>query len=90
MLSRWQLPLSIQEPVLYHHDYARATVHPRAAMVCYMANRLSHRYGFGVPADDGDVTADPAFASLGLDAAWMADTDQRAPGLFEIARKMLA
>lgn len=91
VLTRWQLPLSIQEPVLFHHDYAGASVHPRAALVAYMANRLSHRYGFGVPAvDDPPLPQDPAFVALGLDEAWLADTDQRAPGLFEIARKMLA
>jgi len=90
VLARWQLPLSIQEPVLCHHDYGAATVHPRPATVSYMANRLSHRYGFGVDADDAAPAEDPAFTSLGLDEAWLADTDQRAPGLFEIARTMLA
>ncbi len=90
VLARWQLPLSIQEPVLCHHDFSRATVHPRAAAVAYMANCLAHRYGFGVPPDETAMADDPVFAELGLDDAWLADTDQRAPGLFEIARKMLA
>ncbi len=90
VLGRWQLPLSIQEPVLYHHDYAAAAVHPRAAMVAYLANRLSHRYGFGVDRDVAVLPEDPTFQALGLDEAWLADTDQRAPGLFEIARKMLS
>ncbi len=89
VLGRWQLPLSIQEPVRHHHDYTAATVHPRPSMVAYFANRLSHRYGFGVDPDPTPLADDPAFRLLSLDETWLADTDQRAPGLFEIARQML-
>jgi hypothetical protein len=58
-------------------------------MVAYLADRLSHRYGFGCEKDDYDVTADPVFEGFGLDAAWLADTDARVPGLYEVARRTL-
>ena len=55
----------------------------------YFANRLSHRYGFGCDPDDADLLADSACGQLKVDAAWMAETDKRAPGLFEVAKKIL-
>lgn len=85
-LSRWWLPETAEEPVRCHHDYMAARLHPRQAAVCYLANRLSHRYGFGCEADASDLASDPAFAYLGLDEAWLNSTDERAPRLFEVAR----
>jgi hypothetical protein len=58
--------------------------------VIYLANRLSHRYGFGCEPDGFDPLADPVVQELGLDAEWLAEIDQRAPGLFAIARETLA
>jgi hypothetical protein len=58
-------------------------------MVVYLADRLSHRYGFGCDPDTYNLLGDPVYRDVGLDAEWLADTDARAPGLFEIARSML-
>ena len=55
-----------------------------------MANRLSHRYGFGCPANDESLLADPICSRLGLNEAWQADLDRRAPGLFQVARQIVA
>jgi putative nucleotidyltransferase with HDIG domain len=87
---RWGLPPELDEPVLHHHDYAQATTARRAAAVVYLANRLSHRYGFGCEPDGFDPMTDPVVQELGLDAEWLATIDQRAPGLFAVARAALA
>lgn len=88
-LSRWSLPESVREPIGCHHDLSAAGLDPRPAAVCCAANRLSHRYGFGCPADPHDLSADPAFALLRLDEAWLAATDARAPRLVAVARNTL-
>lgn len=87
-LRKWKLPTTLDEPVMCHHDYASAVLEPRKAMVCYMANRLSHKYGFGCEPEEYDVLADPVAMQLGLDAVWVDALDQRAPGLFEVARQI--
>ncbi|MFN8062185.1 MAG: HDOD domain-containing protein [Vicinamibacterales bacterium] len=89
-LRRLSLPDELDEPVSCHHDYAAATTRRKEALIAYCANRLSHRYGFGCDPDETDLTGDAGFAELGLDAAWLAETDERAPGLFKIARQFLA
>jgi putative nucleotidyltransferase with HDIG domain len=86
-LKRWGLPASLEEPIRCHHDYRSATAKPRKAMVAYLANRLSHRYGFGCDPEVYNIVGDPAFRELGLDAAWLTGNDGRAQGLFEIARQ---
>ncbi len=50
-LQLWGLPESVREPVRWHHEPFGATSQARAAAVTYLANRLSHRYGFGCPPD---------------------------------------
>lgn len=87
-LRRWGLPTSLDEPVRCHHDYSVAT-EPIKAKVAYLADRLSHRYGFGCEPDTYNLLEDPVFHELRFTAAWLADTDGRAPGLFDIARKVL-
>lgn len=87
---RWGLPPELDEPVLYHHDYTQATTARRMAAVIYLANRLSHRYGFGCEPDGTDPLTDPVTRELELDAEWLAEIDQRAPGLFKVAREALA
>lgn len=88
-LKRWGLPGTLEEPIRCHHDYAAATGEPRKAMVAFVANRLSHRYGFGCDPDAYNILGDPACKALGIDAAWLADHDARAQGLFEVARQSL-
>jgi putative nucleotidyltransferase with HDIG domain len=89
VLRRWRLPSMLDEPIVCHHDWTLAKADPQKAAMTYFANRLSHRYGFGCDPDDADLLADPACAQLKVDAAWMAETDKRAPGLFEVAKKIL-
>jgi HD-like signal output (HDOD) protein len=88
-LKRWGLPTSLEEPIRCHHDYRLATTAPRKAMVAYLANRLSHRYGFGCDPDAYNILGDPVFREMGLDAAWLTEHDGRAQGLFEVARRSL-
>jgi HD-like signal output (HDOD) protein len=88
-LKRWGLPGSLEEPIRCHHDYRAATVEPRKAMIAFVANRLSHRYGFGCDPDAYNLLGDPACKALGVDAAWLTDCDSRAQGLFEVARQSL-
>jgi HD-like signal output (HDOD) protein len=88
-LRRWGLPASLDEPVRCHHDYRSATQEPRKAMIACLADRLSHRYGFGCDPDAYNMTGDPVFREFGLDDAWLAETDARAPGLFDVARQSL-
>lgn len=88
-LARWELPEEICEAVRWHHVPVEAPRFQRRALVTACANRLAHRYGFGCDPDEGDVLDDPAARALGIDAAWLAETDERAPGLFQIARELL-
>jgi hypothetical protein len=45
----------------------------------YVANRLSHRYGFGCEAEPGlNVLNDRAAEQLGLTGEWLAEMDAQA------------
>lgn len=90
LLRHWQLPSALESPVRYHHDPAAATSHGQEAAVTYMANRLSHRYGFGCEADNAALVEDAICAKLGLNDTWQADLDRRVPGLFQVARQIVA
>ena len=89
VLRRWRLPSMLDEPIVCHHDWQSARVAPKKAAITYFANRLSHRYGFGCTPDAVDLLADPVCAQLNVDAAWLEQTDKHAPGLFEVAKKIL-
>jgi putative nucleotidyltransferase with HDIG domain len=89
VLHRWKLPPSLEDPVLYHHDHLSAPRFAREAAVAYLANRLSHRYGFGCERDPGDVLVDPVCQQLGVDSTWLAGIDARAPGLYDVARHFI-
>jgi putative nucleotidyltransferase with HDIG domain len=82
---RWGLPSELDEPVLHHHDYTQATTARRMAAVIYLANRLSHRHGFGRAGRDGSLS-DPV-TSESSSTQRPAEIDQRAPGLFSGARR---
>ena len=59
--------------------------------VAYVANRLSHRYGFGCPATpDEDLAGDPVFVRLGLTQTWLASMDAKAPDLMASAQAAFA
>lgn len=88
-LARWSFPAEVQTPVAFHHDPVLAgSEHRRNAQIAYAANRLAHRYGFGCPVDDRNLLEDQVFMDLGLGEAFLAEMDARAPGLFEVARKI--
>jgi putative nucleotidyltransferase with HDIG domain len=90
LLRQWRVPDELVEPVQYHHDPARCERFPMEAAVCYVADRLSHRYGFGcAPTDSDDLLTDSMFVKIGADAAWLKGMDERAPGLFEVARQIV-
>jgi putative nucleotidyltransferase with HDIG domain len=90
LLRMWQLPEALENPVRYHHDPAASTTHSHEAAVTYMADQLSHRYGFGCEASDDPLLKDPICARLGLNDSWLGDFDRRAPGLFQVARQIVA
>lgn len=88
-LARWTFAPDVQIPVAFHHDPGLAAPEYRKnAQVAYAANRLAHRYGFGCAVDDRNLLEDQVFIELGFDEAFMKELDQRAPGLFEVARKI--
>lgn len=91
VLKRWNLPDEISVPVTWHHQPDLAATHQRASSVAYVADLLSHHYGFGCePSPDLDVLADPVAIRLGIDEAWLGSASERAPGLFEVAKTVLA
>ena len=87
-LGFWNVPPEVREVVRCHHAFEDATA-PQPAAICYTANLLSHRYGFGCEPLGDAVLEDGVFAYLDLDADWLAATDVRAPGLFNAARQAL-
>lgn len=87
-LAHWHVPDDVREVVRCHHAFEDAN-EPLQAAICYAANLLSHRYGFGCPALGDAVLEDGVFAYLELDAEWIAMADGRAPGLVNAARSAL-
>ncbi len=87
-LGFWNVPDEVRDVVQHHHAFEEAA-DPQAAGICYAANLLSHRYGFGCPPEGDAVLEDSVFAYLDLDASWVATADVRAPGLFNAARQAL-
>ena len=91
LLRAWRLPDSIREPVLYHHRPDLSVLFTSQTLVVYVADRLSHRYGFGCEANaEMDFLSDRWVAELGLDEHWLAETDKRAPERFAAARALVA
>jgi putative nucleotidyltransferase with HDIG domain len=90
LLRQWQLPEALEQPVRFHHEPGSCTTHQREATVTYIANRLSHRYGFGCPADETNLLEDEVCTKAGLSEPMLADLDKRAPGLFQVARQIVA
>lgn len=88
-LRRWKLPEALDEPVMYHHDWKSAPERQQESAVCYFANLLAHRYGFGCPKEERDLLADDVCERLRIDAERLASLDQRAPGLVQVAKQAL-
>jgi putative nucleotidyltransferase with HDIG domain len=91
-LQLWGLPESVRAPVRWHHDPMNAPSHADAARLTYLANRLSHRYGFGcLPEEEReDLGSDPVSTVLGLPAAWLDKLDQEALSLSVAARHLVS
>jgi putative nucleotidyltransferase with HDIG domain len=87
-LGFWNVPDEVRDIVQHHHAFEEAA-DPQAAAICYAANLLSHRYGFGCAPEGDGVLEDAVFPYLELDGVWLARTDVRAPGLFNAARQAL-
>lgn len=87
LLRMWNLPEPLYDAVASHHDAQRA-LESRSTAVTYAANRLAHRYGFGCPAEEDDLLADPVFAQVNVDEAMLARIDKHAPMMFEVARQL--
>jgi putative nucleotidyltransferase with HDIG domain len=90
LLHQWQLPVALQQPVRFHHEPDACTTHTTEAAGAYVANRLAHRYGFGCPEETANLLEDEVCERVGLDESWLADLDRRAPGLFQVARQIVA
>jgi putative nucleotidyltransferase with HDIG domain len=91
LLRAWRLPDCLREPVLYHHRPDLSVLFTAQTLVVYVANRLSHRYGFGCQPDmEYDMLNDPWIGELGFDERWLAEMDARAPERFAAARAMVA
>ena len=89
-LQLWGLPEPVRTPVRWHHEPLSAPSDLQATAVIYLANRLSHRYGFGcVPETDETLTEDPVCPALGLRPGWLDKTDQEALSLGVTARHLV-
>jgi putative nucleotidyltransferase with HDIG domain len=89
LVKRWRLPSTLEDPIVWHHDPPKAAHRPREATIVYAANRLAHKYGFGCPREAVELEQEPLFGNVRIDARALAKFDDRAPGLFEIARKII-
>jgi len=89
LLRTSQFPLKLVETVLWHHEPQAAPTDSCGAEVIYLADRLSHRYGFGCECDDTPIVDDVRCARLAISDEWLQDVDRRAPGLFAVAARAL-
>jgi putative nucleotidyltransferase with HDIG domain len=91
-LQAWGLPESVRIPTRWHHEPIEAPAHQQLTALTYVANRLSHRYGFGCPPDtDKDVLlADPMCAALGFNDAWLDRLDQEALAIGVTAQHLVS
>lgn len=91
VLREWRLPPVIENPVVFHHHPESCTTHPVEASVCYLADRLAHRYGFGCEATpQAPLLEDPLAVKIGLSETWLADLDTKAADLFSAASDAFA
>jgi HD-like signal output (HDOD) protein len=87
-MHRWGLPAALREPIRFHHAPLQAPTYGTEATVAYVANRLSHRYGFGCTATaDASLAEDSICASSGVTDRWLAEMDGKAEAIFDGIRK---
>ena len=73
-----------------HHDYTMAHKRKKEAAVCYAANQLAHRYGFGCESDGRNLLDDHVATFLGSTRrGWTPPTIKRARPLRRRASKIL-
>ena len=91
-LHVWGLPESVRVPIRWHHDPLAAPAQIQAVAMTYLANRLSHRYGFGCPPDEDQdsLLTDPIAATLGLADDWLERFDQEALSLSVSAQHLVS
>jgi two-component system chemotaxis response regulator CheY len=91
-LQVWGLPESVRIPTRWHHDPMAAPSHAQMTAITYVADRLSHRYGFGCPPDaEKDVLlADPVCAALGIDAPTLDRLDQESLSISVTAQHLVS
>ena len=89
-MQLWGLPPALREPIRFHHMPADAPTYGTEAAVAYMADRLSHRYGFGCEATPDEALLDDAVCgSIGVTEEWLAEMDGKAQPLFDVIVKGL-
>lgn len=65
--ERWNLPPEIVEVIRYHHDPSLATLNPKLAMICHLADNLIMMMGVNLGADGMAYAFNPeAMEMLGL------------------------
>jgi HD-like signal output (HDOD) protein len=79
-LHMWGLPEAVRLPVRWHHTPLEAPSQQRDVALTYLADRLSHRYGFGCPPEstNQDLLTDPVAVSIGFRPEWLNRLDHDA------------
>lgn len=89
LATRWSIPESITDSIVWHHEPAWAKQR-YAAVIVYAANRLAHRYGFGgAERDLSALYEDKTMREAGVDQPRLADLDMCAPMLYEETRSAM-
>ncbi len=52
LATKWHLPISVREPMIYHHSPSRAKTAKVQTAIVHLANILVNAYGFGQSGDD--------------------------------------
>lgn len=90
LLQMWGVPQVLRDTIRWHHE-PLASPDVYGAATIWLANALSHRYGFGVRVtDEQTLIEDPVARAAGLTSAWLDDMDRRAATIFETAMRQLA
>jgi putative nucleotidyltransferase with HDIG domain len=91
-LQVWGLPEPVRAAARWHHEPDAAEDHQLAVATTYVANRLSHRYGFGCPPDDDHeaLLEDPVCRGVGLDEQWLEQLDHQALDIGVAAQQLVS